>query len=138
MELQVLVFGDGSKHLGNLLAELPDVKGLHVDLQLALFEAGVLQKVVKEVEDMVGRLLNRYDIFLVFSLVHEFHMPHDGGQRRLDVMRDREQQFMAAFHDFLCLPLGFLGGAASSVTLVYIADNQDNKNDDKGKCGSAN
>ena len=43
MERQVLVFGDGRKHLGDFLAKLPDGEGLLADLQLALFEAGVFQ-----------------------------------------------------------------------------------------------
>ena len=38
---------------------------------------------------------------------------------------------MAAFHDFLGLPLGFLGGATGTVAFVDIADNQDNEDDDE-------
>ena len=59
LEFQVLVSCDGGKHLGNLGTELSDVEVLVADLQLALFEAGVFQQVVEQVENVVGRLLYR-------------------------------------------------------------------------------
>ena len=58
LEFQVLVSCDGGKHLRDFGTELSDVEVLVADLQLALFEAGVFQQVVEQVEDVVGRLLS--------------------------------------------------------------------------------